>query len=764
MNAQTLTDLEQQIGQLAGRLKQPNPALSDLDTIRQLAQIGQRLREATPDPAAREALQNARAAFHRHSLPLARAMLDQGTQVLGRYNNANALQTIDPNVAEDQKFEEAYRAMRAAYDFAAQRLPLIDVLLPASASLERAHLQTLTETLGLVETLLTGLRKYRTVRSDVLGRLAQAERQERERAGTLAVGTAKAAADAARSAVDAEPAGSLLHGLYSTLAEMARVARERYAERHETPTTATSLGRLADVLVKLAGQAERDPDSMVTTFTAETIAYDKQEQDIAADSSGDTATITVTQALMRARNRYADALEKKVGHYVEQALEQLNPTQRGVAPDPNQAWSTLQAWDTNLPRLNDPRIVAVGTLQNLQLLINQTLQKVEPDYLHWQAADEAINRAQLQLETGNLTAADTHYREALGHYTHHARLTALGHAIAVAARKQLGELAAAAHENMRAGVWGSARLKIEDGRKLLPIAGDNLGDAGDRWHRALALWQLLDPLVKEDARPTPEADRTRLSALRDAYAADWNAKDDAGNYRWRELRERLTRAETLQNTDKLLKEAKAAFNDKSELTQLRELAASIAEQLAHPTAALTAAQKSELTRAQAKLNAWIGFAEARDEVERLNAPDQSTNGYERPVANATVIQAGLQAAQADADAKSAADAKGLPQALKKLEANNKEAAALLTRTAALLRERPNATQLRNQRRELETVSARSSVHRSELLTQLDAVRAQLAQLARRAIEGHIQRSDTYYKDLKVEEVQMLLEEYKHGSS
>jgi len=519
-----------------------------------------------------------------------------------------------------------------------------------------AELQELNETFAGLEKELASLERVGEIQADVKALWAASEKIESQDLAR-ALDSMRQGLEKAEGAL---AAGGWERRALDELTILKNKAFERYEAirlRHDVPTTKTTGEGLVEVIVDFSS---RDPNQTVTYFE------DDSESAIAKTMKVSAALPIAHQRLLKffwrpTTERYIADAEKLLGEH-----------------KPREAMAALERCGTILGRDDDRIRNDDGSSlwpKNLDELIVKARSKIQPEFDAYGRAEGFVakaNQAQDPIEQFRS------YKDALDAYIYYPDLDKLRLTILDKAKQELVEKLEQAEQKLRAEEWHSVRRLLERADKLLELDSALQDEFQDRYANVQEIYQRILPLTTARAKQITLAEEQQiLEGLRQdpTLTEYWKG--------WTQLQKRLAMLEARSNIGAFIQQANSACVPNAKLEELAELERQCKETLNNPTSEI-AQYDQELHKVATKLEAWIGFARARDElakIEKMTKQDGAPDDTIEPP-DLEIVKSGIQAASKEVGAKSAA-AK-LQRQLGKFETADKEIENALGTIAAMI--------------------------------------------------------------------------------
>ncbi len=522
----------------------------------------------------------------------------------------------------------------------------------------------------------------------------------------------------------------------SALAGKAEQTREAFLNDHERPTTRQQGQDVADLIVSWIELSRKNPDYVVTYFNAPAIG-------------SPMAKIPVSEALRYARGILFKLWDDKINEYLENARQRLD-----IDHQPGEALAEWQRCE-RLPGRENPDL-GVELSDDLIRAINKMRGRIDEAIKARNLADTELRRADNALLPPHRDAltAESHRLKAEAHDLYIPGLDECRLRIVAAATAELPSLVATIEGYVRSEAITQAATSLIRADQLLALLPEYaLPDERARLSVLHNVAAAAAPLFQQDNRLPLQKQRELLDQLAIQYGDSyWPG--------WTSLASRRSRLHTLNQLDALEKQIDEACKLKGDTLKLEELSQALTELIANPPADAPADKAARLPEQLARVNAWLGYALARDELNRVPKPNRKEAPTLLPdelddddVADLRVAEEGLTMAEAHASLRAAgpiaAAMRDLRRTLDTLKENDKTAERAL-RAARLTLDggSPDAEELRARLNTLQQELNKPSSFRQELFTTAHEARAQLLTLRHRALQALLGKGRAdYYQGL-----------------
>lgn len=501
----------------------------------------------------------------------------------------------------------------------------------------------------------------------------------------------------------------------SVLEGTAESARQRYLNDHEVPTTRQEGEGLVAQILSFAEQIRKDPTYSVTYFSEALVG-------------APTERMEVQRAIVIARTLLFNWWLAKIADYLETARQKLD-----IDHMPRDARGELQKIN-QLPGRNNPEIGRQLTEENLRGF-EAMRARVDENVRALDTAESELRRAIGILESTAADAleADSHYQLALAAYPFASGLEETRARIVETARREIDPLLDTAGAQLKREAWVQAALALDRVERLLALQPPTvLPEARARYDTLRAVYENVKPLTARPRTLSPTEERELLQQISIAYADDyWPG--------WESLARDLIRLQTLRNLQTLGESVNAACKPGTTVAELEYLAEALADLQKNPPANAPKDKLAELPVMTRRVESWLGYARARDELAK--APKTGVDTSVMPddleldvVADLQVAAEGLRQASMDRLAKAAADSghPSLTAQLERMKVNDTRAARVLAETNSVLDRggRLAADDLSQKLEDLKRELGRPNSHRQGLLVAYHELRQRLTALYR----------------------------------
>jgi hypothetical protein len=429
-------------------------------------------------------------------------------------------------------------------------------------------------------------------------------------------------------------------------------ARKRYDDmrnRHEIPTTRQQGGELIQLIVDFAARAKLNPKTVVTYFEDET-------------HQARPLPMSVGDAVEIARRRLITTFwSPKTTDYISEANKRLRVHQ------PREALAALQAWQT-LPGLHDSRI-GVTWPTNLKIQIEAVEEPIKGELQEFEAAERALYDARQELtrNPADPAKANEFWQKARDAYPYLDELTALRTDILARASAEAESLLKMIDRHLKKEEeWGLCELRLANLDALLALDSAVKTEFQARVAEARHLYELLKPLtVRGKDKINPDQELARLQGIESAYPDYWEG--------WPGKQTRLAELKARSDIQAILDAVARLCNAQASLVALETLHADCQNLDVNPPAGALAPHRMKLSQELKRLTAWMGLAQARDELAKAHVAltDDMTDAADASVApDLSVIAQGVRDAEMDPQAAQAVRDLRLKDQLRALQAND----------------------------------------------------------------------------------------------
>jgi len=513
-------------------------------------------------------------------------------------------------------------------------------------------------------------------------------------------------------------------------------AQRRYDDmrnRHEIPTTKQKGEELVPLIIDFAERAKRDPPELVTYF-------------VSAEPAAQAQSMEVAKALEIARQRLLDLIWRdKIEQYVQDTDSKME------AHRPREAMAALRAWES-LPGLYDER-VGVDLPRNLTLRVEDAERRIKPGLQALEQAEKTVRQA--HLESDPLKAYSL-WQKAQTTYDHLGDLEQAREEIVKQAVSEADRLLREAREWLEKEAWKLCRSRLARVRRLLALDPALDSRFQGQYGRLQRIYDDVQPLtLRGRKRLRFEEERALLEKLEQGYEESyWKS--------WPRLQGRLAELQARGDVRETQSEVDALCTPEVAVEALELLYRDCREMSDHPPQGISARDQEQLTKAVTRLEAWIGFARARDELGKasdLAASDDADVASGLVVSpDLEVARKGIRATQNDPRAAQAVRDMRLSERLRQLKGNDTHAKQALEEAQRLL-DTPSLDSSRKALRQINRWLRKPTSHRAELLelsydaqlTQLQGIEAEIRNLISSAQKD-------WYASLDASVIEDLLEE------
>ncbi|MCA9948982.1 MAG: protein kinase [Anaerolineales bacterium] len=528
--------------------------------------------------------------------------------------------------------------------------------------------------------------------------LTEAQKREIEAGGGGAAAALAGDADNAVKALEQQLDTSDDTRLRSEFLMLKQRVGSAYSElrgRHEIPTTAITVEPLANMIRQWC---ELPSDTRVTYYEG--------------FLTDDIKEVKISEALNTARERYRTAIINRIDEqYAKNARKYIQTQEAEAVRYPDKARMELARW-RELPGITEPNILPPDMLVSIEKRLKTLTEEVETEYQKWDDADKHIGYAQGIVSDDPLEAYQE-YKNALKDYAYHAALPNLLLKIRAQAAQALESGIREIEQAVQHESWATVRQKIQTVKDLAALESPT-ADQQEKLNRLQSLIRdYITPLEKTGRQPQEEL--VLLKRLQTDYVAYWA--------QWIKYPARLKQLQVRQAVDGLLEDVGRLTHKEASVIELRQLRDDlIARPGLNKSSTQTKAEtEKKLRQALTKVMAWLGYAQARDELRKEDelktfAVDEVDEIY-IPVLDLVVMQNGLTAAEKDSAANDAAIAAGFSFRLKRLQTKDKEVAGILeqVRREQIAITEPDVARLREWRDKLKSARKIPSSHIREIL-------------------------------------------------
>lgn len=651
-----------------------------------------------------------------------------------------------PNLDDTEALGQAVAQREALADKLRQTLEQIEVLQWGGLSSEaRRDLQTEFDTFTRKLRNLTYL--YET-RQEVEELWAGGEKSA-DTAGFTAIGYFNDALTRVDTALISEHHEWDTHEarLLRRFQEEAQAKYNEIRRRHEIPTTKFE-GQVVEVILEFLKRAEKNPEEKVTYFDG-----------IEVDAL--PAPMPASEALEMARERLLVFWNNKAEEYLEQARQKLRDHL------PREAEAILSKADT-LPGRGDERMGRFPT--NPEAAIKELRQEISQELKQLNLAESNIANVRGAEARDDVLKQYYFYQEAQKAYPHiEAELTKLRHEIVGQTGEELKKLLDEADNALSDEAWLTAKNHLERAQKLLDTIVDSQLQASHR-DRCEAL-QSVFTSVKEWALPPGQ----QLQGAKARQSLEQIEQHYRNSYwpRWPKLQARLHELQARGTVEEWLNQVAAACGKSSVATwDLEALQTEGQEFRQNPPIGLTQQDRRRLEEAVERLQAWLGFSQARDELQKITQSQvdeqNGINGLLLP--DLEIVEVGIKKAKAygkDAKLRQQIKEQKLETKLQSIRANDTAAEQTITTVRQLLNRLtpPQPDEWRQTYKVINDGLKKGTSHTQALWEQRESVRARYAAHLYKEVKQQLESARAnYYAALGIAEqgqLSSLVKEYNH---
>ncbi len=597
---------------------------------------------------------------------------------------------------------------------------------------EREQLEQLRQAFTLHKRQHDQWRRFAEIKAESDALLASAA--DTTLPGQIALSRAEEALTKVRGAFTTQAEGSI--ALRSELAKLqaeTERTRNRLRRLHEMPTTRVLVGDLASLIRDWQPLAAREPETRVTYWSDSTLSADQEEQPIA-------------HAIEIARERYRAEATNKLNEYATNATAALERSA------PNEAWAAVQQW-RKLPGLFDDAVLNDGARRSLENLIRPKEQEVKAAYDRWLRTRDWIEQAN-ETVPQNPLAALMLYEKAFGDggYAAHPDLPALRAEIEQQARKQVTQIVSELENAVRREQWSMVNRLLQRADQLRSLLTPSeplltqLNEFVILYNDGIAPWLNTPRAI--------DAERDYLLGLQRQYASSyWND--------WHNIQQRVVELDARRSVQGMVAEIERNCNPQTTLSELMRLQRDVQAFKSSPSNN-GQVDMQPLDAALRRLEAWIGYATARDEFALETEIDESADIALDLIQLPDLqrIAEALIAAERDVEAQRAVQQANYARRLQRLQTNDRRARQTLDRIGRLLNsvQSLEIDELRDMRLDLQRQLRKPTTLHTQLMTTYEEVRDKLHQRVSRRLRELVSQDSQFYQDLPIAEAKMLVEE------
>jgi hypothetical protein len=378
----------------------------------------------------------------------------------------------------------------------------------------------------------------------------------------------------------------------NVLIEEARKKYDEIRRRHYIPTTKLE-GQVVETILEFAVRVTMNPDEKVTYFNGTGV-------------DAVPVPMSVSEALEMARERLLVFWNYKSEEYLEQARKKLREHL------PREAEAILNKTDT-LPGRGDDRVQR-DFPPNVEVAIDNLRQEIDGELQLLKQTESNIANARAT-DWGDILKQFAFYQKAQETYPYiEAELRKLHEEIVQQADKALAKLLTEVGDALKNENWNIAQSRLERAQKLLETieSGHLRSNHEDNYQRLQAIFDSVEAwTLPPGQQPQGEKARQLLTQLQQHYQDDYWPH-------WGKLQTRLNELQARSNIEGWLKQVEDACKSTTTIWDLEALLVEGEEFEQNPPIGLSANNKRQLAEAIKRLQAWRGFAQARDELRKLH--------------------------------------------------------------------------------------------------------------------------------------------------
>lgn len=522
--------------------------------------------------------------------------------------------------------------------------------------------------------------------------------------------------------------------------------REGYLNDHQRPTTRQEGDGLVAQILRFAEQAEKNPGHVVTYFSEATFNATSEQ-------------MPVSRAIEIARTLLYNWWVSKIADYKEGARLKLE-----VDHQPRAAQGEIRRI-MHLPGRDNSKI-AVFLPQKTLEEIEEARTKIDEAVHNLSKAESELRRANTILESSapDLLTAYDHYLRAQEAYPYVPDLEETLEQIVTAAKGEIAPLLNTADAQLKNEAWLQASLALDRAGKLLGLQRPtDLPDERARYDVLHTAYESVRPLTARPKTLTPTDERELLQRLSSTYANDYWPY-------WKSLARDLMQLQTMRNLQDLRKAVDDACRQGANAAELERMADVLADLQENPPHNAPRDMVDQLPTLARRIKGWLGYARARDELNKIpkGGIDVSVDPDDLAFAEVADLKRAnewLKQASEDRVAEEATKSgnPSLIARMKRLEINDARAERVLQEANSLLddSQAPTVDSLERKMEALREELGRPNSHRQDLLAAYHRMRQRLTNIYRAELEeliGH--NRDTYFVALSEGELVRRLDKFR----
>lgn len=509
-------------------------------------------------------------------------------------------------------------------------------------------------------------------------------------------------------------------------------ANERYDDirgRHEIMPTREAGEQWIVVIPELVTLVAENPSKLVTYFAH-------------ADLGAELQPMEASKALDIARARMVNLFwSVKVQKYIDDAGQKLDMHK------PREALADLRQWE-KLAGLNDARL-GVSFPPDLRVNISNAEERIKPELNAWEAASKAIEKARKQSDP---LKAYKDWSEAQV-YPYFEGSDDCWQWIIQKARTEVNRLCKEAETQLKKEEWGLCEIRLTRIEELLSIDSDLRAEIQDRVAPLKQIYEQVRPLTSVSGRRMGLEDELQLlQDLQDTYRGSyWQS--------WIKLQQRIAELGARSSVQALQDEVNRRCKPDVAIETLDSLRHDCERMKLNPPEHMSQEDVADLTRLLTKLNAWIGFAQARDELAKSKPSNEAgqDSGWADPP-DLEKVRQGIEATREDPQAAHAIRDKGLSQALALLEKNDVQAEQAVIEAGVQLAT-PSLNSAREALNKINSWLGQPTSYRAQFLRLRRQAQSVLMQQIEKEIRTRLDRGrGKWYEGLDVTGIENLLKE------
>ena len=488
------------------------------------------------------------------------------------------------------------------------------------------------------------------------------------------------------------------------------------------------------MIVDLIERAKRNPSELVTFFSS--ADYDAVREPMEAARAAGIAKEWLVLKLWK----------PKIQEYIETARDNL------AKHKPREALSALRRWES-LPGLNDARI-GLPLPDTLRSQINNVEKEIQSKLTLLEKAEELIQKANLEQDP---VRAYELWEKAQQTFPYLPALPETKKTIAANAKSEIETLLTETQKGLEEEQWNRAKLRLDRIQKLLSLRLALPARLRDRYDELDQVYQAIRPLADRMSRKS-------LSLQQEIDLLESLQRTYSGSYwdHWDTWQRRLAELQARSNVEALERQIHDQCNANAALDSLESLQQDCQRMIKNPPTGISDSDRQRLQDHLRRLEAWIGFARARDVLAMI----RGTGGMKREgewvvIPDLSEVESDIKTAKKDPKAARAVRSRRLEATLRRLQGQDQQIAQEIQEVRDLdLLNTPTLDKAREAEQRIRRWVNQPSSHRTELLELQDLARSILREeLLSKARELVDQAQSDYFANLDVASVEKILKEF-----